>query len=248
MREMEQTVASIQERWGPRAIRRATQVPALSEAATLSTGYAELDRLLGQGGLARGHITELVGGGTAGQMTLAAKVLTQAQAAGQQVVYVDAFQMIDLDFLARCGVHLEPLVVLRPLHWRHAVQMTGDLIRGGGAGAIVLDRLHPTLAGSAELQPLMETLPEWNAFLGRSLSTLLVISETILPEDYPYGPTLPHFSYARLGFEWRRWLYRQRRCIGFVSQITVLKNRAGPAGARREIEVAFHNGIHSEAR
>ncbi|MFH1084269.1 MAG: hypothetical protein V1772_00700 [Chloroflexota bacterium] len=245
-RRMDETVAVIQGRWGPRALRPAAQADVVAEPTALSTGFANLDRALG-GGLPRGHISELVGAGTAGQMTLAAKTLQVAQEAGQPVVYVDAWQSIDLDFLARCGVHLEPLVVLRPAGLAQALEMTGDLLRGRGAGAIVLDRLHP-LVGAAELQGLNRVLPEWNALLSRTLCTLLIVSETIVPEDYPYGPTLPHVSYTRLGFAWQRWLYQRRRCTGFVAQVTVLKHRSGRAGVARPIEVTFHNGIHGAGR
>jgi recombination protein RecA len=244
LRQMEHTVSLIQQRWGSHVIRRATQLDTLAEPATLSTGFANINRALGNGGFARGHLSELVGRGTAGQMTLAAKTLHEAQKAGQQIVYVDALQTIDLDFLARCGVALESMVVLRPADLRHAVEMTGDLIRGGGAGAVVLDRLHPSLAGTDALQALMNVLPEWNAILSHTLCTLLILSETILPDAYPYGPTLPHFAHARLGFQWQHWTYRKRRCTGFVSQVTVLKNRSGPSGVSRLIEVMLRNGIH----
>jgi len=240
-RRMEQTVAVIQGRWGLRALRPAAQADVVAEPTALSTGFANLDHALG-GGLPRGHIAELVGTGTAGQMTLAAKTLQIAQEAGQSVVYVDAWQSIDLDFLARCGVHLEPLVVLRPAGLVQAIEMTGDLLRGRGAGVIVLDRLHPLIAG-AELAALNRALPEWNALLARTLATLLIVTETVVPDDYPYGPTLPHMSYTRLGFAWQRWLYQRRRCIGFVALATVLKHRSGRSGVARPIEITFHNGI-----
>jgi hypothetical protein len=244
---MEQTVAMIQARWGPRAIRRASQTDAVAEPTVLSTGFPALDHALG-GGLPRGHITELVGGGTAGQMTLAAKTLLEAQQQGLPVVYIDVWQAIDLDLLARCGVHLEPLVVLRPSGLAQAVAMIGDLLRGGGVGAMVLDRLHPLLAGGADLQMLNQHLPTWGLLLSRTLCALLILTEIIVPDDYPYGPTLPHVSHTRLGFDWQRWTYRRRRCNGFVSQVTVLKSRSGPAGATRQLRVTFTNGIHAEGR
>ena len=245
--QLEQTVARLRARYGERAIRRAAQLEPQAEAATLSTGFAAIDRLLGDrragGGLVRGHIVELLGWGTAGHVTLAARVLGLAQAAGLSVVYVDALQAIDLDLLARWGVAPEALVVLRPLSWGHGIEMTRDLLRTGAAGVVVLDRLQPAVASGAALQAFSDGLAEWNGLLSRTMSTLLVISEAH-PQahslaTYPYGPTLPHFSYTRLAFRWRHWLYRRRRCTGFVSQVTVLKHRAGPSGATCRIEVAL---------
>jgi recombination protein RecA len=247
LKQMEQTVSAIQQRWGPRAIRPARKIETPTREDVLSTGFAHIDHALRIGGFPKGRISELLGSGTAGQVTLAAKTLYEAQLTGQQVVYIDAHQAIDLDFLHRCGVYLEPLVVLRPFGFRHALEMADDLIRGGGAGAILFDRIHPMLTDSRDLYLLERALGEWQAILNRSLCTLLILTETLLPDHYPAGPTLPHFASIRLGFNWQYWLYQKRQVIGFVSHVTILKNRSGPTGQRLPIRVIFRNHIHGGA-
>jgi recombination protein RecA len=241
---MEHTVAAIQQRWGTRAIRPARKADAPKRETALSTGFENIDRALGIGGFPRGRISELVGFGTAGQVTLAAKALYEAQRAGQQAVYVDMHQAIDLDFLSRCGVKMRQLAVLRPVGFRHAIEMTDDLIRGGGAGVIIFDRIHPLLAGTSDLYLFERALREWNTLLSQSLCTLLVLTEALFLDAYPAGPTLPHFASVRLAFEWQNWLYSREQFVGFVSRVTILKNRAGPSGRSLPIRVTFSNHIH----
>lgn len=244
MQRMEHTVAVIQQRWGTRAIRPARKVETPTQEAVLSTGFANVDRALGIGGFPKGRISELVGFGTSGQVTLAAKALYEAQRAGQQAVYVDMHQAIDLDFLSRCGVKMGHLAVLRPAGFRHAIEMTDDLIRGGGAGVVIFDRIHPMIAGTSDLYLFEKALREWNTLLSQSLCTLLVLTEALFLDAYPAGPTLPHFASVRLAFEWQNWFYRGGRFAGFISKVTILKNRSGPSGHSTCIRVTFSNHIH----
>ena len=246
MQQLEHTVTLIQKRWGPRAIHRGKRTKVTADLPVLSTGFPNVDRALGIGGFPRGRISELVASGTAGQATLAAKTLVQAQRVGQQIVYVDVNQTVDLDFLARCGVHLDSLVVLRPFGFRHALEMTDDLIREGGAGTVVFDRLHPMVFGTGALHTLERALREWNALLNRSSCTLLFLTETILLDYYPVDLALPYFASVRLAFEWQNWLYRRRRVSGFVAKVTVLKNKLGPSGQSLPIRVSFNNHIHGD--
>lgn len=244
-RKLQLTVAILQNRFGTRAIRRATGADASLHPA-LPTGFPALDRALGIGGLPKGHITELLGVGTAGQATLAAKTLAQAQRQGQHVLYVDTHHDVDLDFLVRCGVRLDTLIVLRPSTFAQALLMTGDFLREGGADAIVWDRILPQLQAPNAFARLDAALRQWNLWLSRSLCTLLFLTELPAPQTYPAGLSLPSFASLRLLFRRREWLRQRQRITGFVSEVSILKNRFGPSGPSALIRVRFTNGIHAE--
>jgi len=245
MRKLQLTVGMIQKRFGDQVIRRANERPQVAESLTLSTGFTSIDQLLG-GGLTRGHLVELLGTGTSGQMTVSATTLQGAQKAGQQIVYVDLFQSIDLDLLQRCGIHLDMLVILRPLTFARAIAMTGDLLRHSRAGTIVFDRLTATLAGTHDMYLLEMALPEWNLLLSRQLNTLLIISELIVTDDYPYGRALPHLAFSRLVFQWQEWVYKGRRTQGFISQVTILKNRTSAAQTSCHIRILIEEEIYGK--
>jgi len=225
---LEYTISAIQKRWGHQAIHTAVEEAPL----VLSTGFPALDRALGTGGLPRGRLSELIGCGTAGQGTLAIQAIAQAQRVGQQVAYVDVEHTIDLDALARAGVRLETLVVLRPLSLSHALEMTGDLVAAGAVGTIILDHLHDLalLTQSEAAQGLDRALREWTPQLGRSLCTMIILTETASPGLYPSGLALPYFASVRLECERQNWLRHRGRITGFIARVRVLKNKLGPSG------------------
>lgn len=73
-RKLDALAASLQRRYGPRALRKATK-PAIDEQGFphLSTGFPVLDQALGIGGLPRGRITECIGAYTSGKTTVILK-------------------------------------------------------------------------------------------------------------------------------------------------------------------------------
>jgi len=230
-KQLESIVATIQRRWGTRAIRRARDAPTPALPA-LPSGFPELDRALALGGFPRGRFTELVGCGTAGQLTVGASALAQAQRASDQVAYVDVGAAVDVDSLVRCGVRLDALVVLRPQGFTHALAMTGDLLRAGGVGALAFDRLSgPSLSADGEALPAFDrALRDWTPFLSQSPCAFLFITETPSPGLYPAASPLPYFATLRLEFVRQRWLHRHGQIVGYLSQVTILKNKLGPAG------------------
>ena len=228
-RILEQTVAAMQLRYGPAALKRASVKP----VAVLPSGIAPLDRALA-GGFPCGRFSELLGRGSAGQFTVAARVLAQAQQAGQMAAYyVDVDAAVDVEALVRCGVRLDLLAILRPHGLGHALTMTDDLLRMGSLGAVVFDRLdYPLLlADRGVLKRLECALRNWTPLLSRSQSVFLFITETPpLPCACPEGLPLASFASIRLAFEHQAWLSRGSRVVGFASRVTVLKNKSGPSG------------------
>ena len=98
---MSAALASLEARWGAAAPRRLTEgalalVPAAAPDApgtpalaplerVVSTGFAELDAILGPGGLPRNAGLALRGDGSSGRTTLALRTVAEAQAAGSVV-------------------------------------------------------------------------------------------------------------------------------------------------------------------
>src|SRR5215470_14171910 len=64
-----------------------------------STGHAGLDARL-QGGIPRGHVSELVGPRSSGRTTLLLRLLAAATARGELVALVDALDMLDVESAA----------------------------------------------------------------------------------------------------------------------------------------------------
>lgn len=235
--QLASAVAAIRRRWGSRAIYR----PGCAEAAvpTCPTGFPALDDALG--GLPRGRFSELIGCGTAGQATVAARTLAQAQREGQQVAYVDVGATADVEHLVRCGVRLDDLAILRPRGFVHALSMAGDLLRAGGVGAVVFDRAHDLylLADGDARAQFHRAVRDWTPVLARSPCAFLFLTETASPGTYPDDLPLPHVAGVRLAFRRREWLQRGLQVVGYASEVVVLKNRGGPSGRRVTLEIVM---------
>jgi hypothetical protein len=77
-----------------------------------STGHAGLDARL-QGGIPRGHVSELVGPRSSGRTTLLLGLLAAATARGELVALVDALDMLDVESAADAGIDLDRLLWIR---------------------------------------------------------------------------------------------------------------------------------------
>jgi len=246
------TVATIQARWGERALVPAREAP---RQGVLPSGIAALDAILGvyevksarrhkgdgapAGGFPRGHLSELIGCGTAGHLIAAAGALAQAQRQRLHTVYIDVGAQADVAALARCGVTLDGLAILRAQDLAQGLVMTGDLLRAGFGGVAVFDRVHDvqTLGNAEYLASLQQALRDWAPLLGRSAATLLVLTETALPGQYAEGLPLPFAADLRLLFERQRWLLQHRQIVGYVTRVTVIKSRSGAMGGRTNLTV-----------
>jgi hypothetical protein len=261
VQRMASTIATIQARWGERALVSAREAP---RQGILPSGIAELDAILAIGsdvvggsagrgvsasprtastvlsaGLPRGHLTELIGCGTAGHLIAAAGALAQAQRQRLHAVYIDVGAQADVAALARCGVYLDALAILRAEDLLQGLAMTGDLLRAGFGGVAVFDRVHDiqTLGNAEYLASLQQALRDWAPLLGRSAATLLVLTETAVSGQYAEGLPLPFAADLRLLFERQRWLLQRRQIAGYVTRVTVLKSRSGAMGGRTDLTI-----------
>ena len=210
------------------------------------TGFAELDGVLGTGGLPKGRIVELVGRPTSGKTTLALRFLAQAQEQGGWVSYVDPANAFDADHAHRCGLDLSRLVVGIPDDLEQALAMVEALAVADGLSAVVLDagrlNCHEPDAG----QRVTAFFRRLVAPLSRSGAVLVVLRDT--PAGQPALSALPHFASVRLSVVRERWIrdfpfsqgirdpplsWGARRywdVRGYEARIEVLKNRLGPPG------------------
>ena len=234
-RKLDAVVAQLQLQYGPRAIHKAT--PAPEPRAHLSTTFAELDAALGSGGLPRGRITEIVGPATSGKVTLAAKTLAAAQTERAALVaWLDLPRTCDPDYLHRCGLDLDRLLVVRPRDAADALALTLHLVESNTLAALVFDgtgnlaQAHAaTVAGSLE-----------------RLLTLVTQTQTaviFLTEPQVQSQTLAHAATVRLALRREQWLTVGQDVRGYTGQVAILKHKLGQAGAVVPIRIVFNGTV-----
>jgi recombination protein RecA len=242
--KLDAAVARIQARFGSRALTRG-QPPALladrpADRPHISTGFAELDDLLGIGGLPKGTVCEIVGQPTSGKTTLALKFLAQAQAYGP-VAYVDQARYFDAEYAHRCGVDLSRLLVGLPYDLTESLAAAEALVRSESLSALVFDALDDLWidAGAAE---------QVGAFLSRLPAPLAHSGQVLLfvHAQAAQATPLAHAAALRLQIRRERWLRQHGDVRGYEARVEVLKNRLGPSGRSATLTIEFNGTVQGE--
>jgi recombination protein RecA len=263
-RQLDMAVATIHRRYGPRALIKGKPASAGGDSVPhIPSGFPALDRALGIGGLPKGRVCELLGPATSGKTTLALKFLTQAQASGGQVAYVDQALYFDPDYAYRCGLDLSRLLVGTSHDLREALALTEALVHSGGLTALVFDVLDFLWTDPEAVPLLAATFNRLPPALSRSGMTLLILRES--PPDSlslsgasptrgsptgvsptggsPALSTLAHYAAVRLQVARERWLYDGQDIRGYEARVEVLKNRLGPAGRAVTLTIKFNGTV-----
>jgi recombination protein RecA len=243
---LEMTVASLRQRFGPQAVRRAESRQADDPAPAfphIPTGFPALDEILGIGGLPRGRVSELLGQPTSGATTLALKFLSQAQDRGH-LGYVDQARCFDPDYAHRCGLDLSRLVVGTPYGPTETLAMVEALVREGNLAALVLDTLDLFWDARA-IQQLDASLGRVLAPLARAGTALLLLHDRPATGAPALDP-LAHHTSVRLEVVRERWHERHGDIRGYEARVQVLKNRFAPAGRTATITIQFNGTVRGD--
>jgi len=244
-RKLDAVVSRLQLQYGPRALRRAPAPEMHDSPARLSTTFPALDAALSDGertsgGVPRGRLTELSGPATSGKVTLAAKVLAAAHAErGALVAWVDLARTCDPDYLHRCGLDLDRLLVVRPEDGLDALSITLYLVESNSLTALVFDSLSDLASGrDSHIAGLLERLAM--AVVRTKTAVLL------LAEERAENQALAHLAALRLHLTRERWLMQNGDVRGYEAQVEILKNRFGRVGARVPIRIAFNGTVRGD--
>lgn len=243
--KLESAIAAIQQKHGAQAIRPASDLPVQPSIPHISTGFSALDALTGCQGVPVGMLTLLSGQTTSGKLTLAYKTLTNAQRTGNAAL-VDLTRTTDPDYMARCGVNLERLLIVRPEINQALIPLLHDLVQSRQVQVVMLDGLaeindNPTVAQAliAALERLRHALraagcalicieeasPAWRRWLNRDRSALVRQAAAL------------YISLQR-----ERWLHHNGALTGYAARAQVMHSRWRNGGRATTIEFTF-NGV-----
>lgn len=218
-------------RHGARVVQRGRDVPRIAVPPYIGAGFTQLDALTGCNGVPVGHVTLLTGKTTSGKLTIAYKILEQAQGNGRhksEVAILDLTRLSDWDYIARCGVDLAHALVVCPPHAEGVVELLFDLLRGYGLHVLLVDGLGDLLANRA-----MARASTWRCH--RSITNRRRPHCALICLDEPQPPWLRWLKIgstatahvASLHVELRReqWLKRDYNVVGYVARAHLIKSR-----------------------
>ncbi len=254
-RKLETVVSRLQLQYGPRALRRAPAPEARGGTPRLSTTFPALDAALSDdartpGGIPAGRLTELSGPATSGKVTLAAKVLAAAHAERRALVaWVDVSRTCDPDYLHRCGLDLDRLLVVHPEDAADALAITLRLVENNTLVALVFDSLSDLPPRhDAQSAGLLERLA---AVVVRTRTAVLLLAEGEAGPRAQGGQALAplalaHLAALRLHLTRERWLKQYGDVRGYEVQVEILKHRFGHEGGRVPIRIAFNGTVRGD--
>lgn len=224
-----------------------------------STGFAELDAILGPGGVPRGMGMSLRGDASSGRTTLALRLAAEAQAAGAIVAWLDLTEALDpVEAVAR-GIQPEWLVVLTPAEPEEGLAIAGSLLAGRAVDLLVIDlpiRLPDPPPGArrrATEARFADRLGRLAALARRAGITLLVLEPPSLQgaglqrgrePDARSGVSAAVGEATGIRLELARasWIRLGRDVVGQRTEVVVARNRAGPPGRRATLRILYADG------
>ncbi len=253
-KRFESALAQLQQRFGTQVL-----VPARStnpRPSTIPTGFAQLDEALGIGGVPRRFITLLSGRGTTGKVTLAYKVLSHAQWSSkrqrlQPVAILDLNASSDPDYLERCGVHLEHLLLARPQPTEDAINLLMDWLRTRPLRAILVDNLSDLTRQPHTARYLAAVLPQMQQRLAQSSCALLFVDDwqpawqSWLQAFTP--PAFQQHAAVHIELQHERWLDRAGEVYGYAARALVKRNRWGRANQSVSLAIEFGETVRARS-
>jgi hypothetical protein len=247
-RRLDSTVAALQQKHGARAIHKGA---ASSFPAYFSTGFSVLDALTGCHGIPRGALTLLGGRSTSGKLTIAYKCLASAQAQRGAVALLDLSHTANPDYLQRCGVDLDRLLVARPTHLSEAVTLLLDLVQSAQTRLILLDGLPVLLADRAATRQLATALPRLRQLARAASCAVLLLDEAAPPWQRWLGldAAAAVRQHAALHVELRRerWLYDSGELIGYNAAASLIASRWRADRPTTSLSIVFNGTVRAGA-
>jgi recombination protein RecA len=244
--KLDAVVARLQLDYGPRAIRRAARDEKMPFVARIPTTFSELDAVL-DGGLPQGRITEISGPATSGKLTLVSKAIASAQHLDRQTLaaWIDPSCTCDGDYLHRCGIDLQRLLVVHPATLADAFVALLHLAESNTLALLAVDG-PPAGVAAPRLSPADDAA--FAATLAR-LTTILTGTATaivFLTEPQHPLPALAHAAALRIVLQHEQWITRNGDIRGYVGRAEIVKNRLGAAGARVPVRIVFNGTVRGD--
>jgi recombination protein RecA len=249
---LEKTIGMLQSRYGARAVQAASALPRRAVPPHVATGFSRLDAITGCNGVPVGAITLFTGPTTSGKLTLAYKVLANAQNASplqrrRGVAILDLTYSADPDYLARCGADLEYLLFARAPSPLHAVDAVFDLARNG-IRLLLVDGLADLLRDRAAARYFDAALPQLGLML-KTLPCAVIFLDEARPPWLRWlkldSSAIAHVAALHVELKREIWLERDRELVGYRAQAQVIKSRWARAGQTVPVEIIFNGTVRA---
>ena len=255
-RRLDNTVAAIQQRYGAQALQRGARTLRPARGPHISTGFPTLDAVTGCDGVPGNAMTLLCGQSTSGKLTVAYKTLAAAQQHGRggQVAIVDLAHHSDPDYLARCGIDLARLLLVRHHAGLDVPALLVDLVRTREVRLILLDNVSDLLAERGMAGRFNATLGPLTQALRTTACGLLLVDELQPPwQRWLTGGALLNRRRSlqqsvalHIVIRRERWLREAGVLVGYRAQARVERSRWRHDQPDASVEIRFNGAVRAQ--
>lgn len=235
---LQQVIAAIQQRWGPDALRPLGEFPA--QRIPLPTGFVALDTLCG--GWPCGRLTLVTGGPSAGLSTLGFHALAAAQREELPTLIIDGGGALDPASMARCGVDLEQVLLVRPAAGSLGLEIVRDVVAAGGGGIMLFAAGLPVGRSLCDRTRVTQALRHLSAALPRTRWVVLCLAS---PSDTFTRMAAP-YAEVRLQVEREAWQREGRDITGCTARATLRQHPTRPPGPSVTLSLSFSLPLSDE--
>lgn len=154
---------------------KATESP-YREIEVIPTGYANLDKILGLGGIPLRKITEISGQNSVGKSTLALTIVAEAQKLQIPCLWVDVEFSFEEMYATSLGVDCTQLDLIQEEFAESALDQTEEWIRENSKGLVIIDAIGG-LSSRAEAEKSAE-----GRTIGGQAKLVAVFCRKIVPQ------------------------------------------------------------------